>query len=942
MVEMVSDNSAQRPTAASWALWALVGTFVSAGLVVVSRYNYLLFHSLAELFSISVAWAVFFLVWNTRKLVNNDALVFVGISYLFVGLIDMLHTLAYRGMGVFAPHWGTNLPTQLWILARYMESAALLFYPVLIGKTLRPTKSFAGWLAATAAFLVGIFLWRVFPDCYIDGAGLTRFKIVSEYFICLLLGIALVLLVKKRDRIDPTAFHLISLSIIITMFAELAFTFYISVYGLSNLVGHFLKIISFVLIYQALIKTGLTQPYSMLFKSVKDSEEKYQAIFDNAPVGLFRSRVGDGRPIEVNPLCADFAGFKSSIDCLRQFENSKHHPLRQVYDEMLPGLNEAGVVKNRDCQVVRDDGTSIWVSMSGSLSSDAKFIEGAVVDISERKLQENIQSSLLNLIDIAAGCDAQGLLQAFLAEAEKLTGSEMGFFLFVGPDQQTIRLQTWSSRTFERMDRVEMDKARDHITKAGFWADCLREKNPTIHNDHDGLPHKKGLPEGRPPVVRDMAVPVVRSGKVQAILGVGNKPVFYGEEDVKSVQYLADTAWEIIERKRSEEQLRAAHDRLEREVKLRTEAFEAVANDYESLFHSSQVGMMVLKGGRFLFKGNQRLADIFGYDHPEEMAGLSMQALHLSEERFHEFGANHYRRLSLGEVLHVEYELRRKDGASVWCSISGKALDTKKPTNLDEGVLWIVDDISERKHAEQQLKSTLEELERSNRELAQFAYVASHDLQEPLRAIVGFLQLLKARYDPQLDDKGQHYIDRSVRAGLRMQRLIADLLALSRVSTRAQNYEAVDFNDIVNNALKRLQPQMDQKRATVDCRPLPVIEADKVQMETVFINLISNAIKYNEHQDPKIEIGGTDKDAECRFYVKDNGIGIPSKFYDRIFTVFQRLHGHNEYSGTGVGLTLCKKIVEHHGGRMSVESQVGKGSTFYFTLPMERRALCLK
>lgn len=936
MEKIPTATRQQRPAVYPTMFWFLVGLFTLIGLVVVSRYNYLLFHSLAELFSISVAWAVFFLVWNTRKIVNNDALVFVGIAYFFVGFIDMLHTLAYKGMGVYDARWGANLPTQLWILARYMESVALLLYPVLIGKTIRPIKAFAGWFVTTTSFLAAIFLRPIFPDCYIDGTGLTAFKIVSEYIICLLLGVAFVLLFQKRDQIDKTVFRLISLSIIVTIFAELAFTFYVSVYGLSNLVGHFFKIISFVLIYQALVRTGLTQPYSTLFRSVKESEEKYQALFHNAQVGLFRSRVSDGKPIEVNTLCAELAGYPSAHECIERFEDFENHLLRQACKEMLPDLNHTGVVKHIDRQFSRDDGASIWVSLSGSLSSDKKCIEGAIVDISERKRQEKIQTSLLRLINVAPERDVKTLLQLFLDEAEILTGSEIGFFHFVDPDQETVRLQTWSTHTVDRMCQAEGDGLHYAISKAGVWVDCIAERKPVIHNDYEHLPHKKGLPEGHAPVIRELVVPVIRSDTVVAILGVGNKPNPYDDDDVKSVQHLANTAWEIIERKRAEEKLQAAHDRLEQEVLVRTKAFEAIANEYESFFNSSQVGMMVLRGGRFFYKGNRRLADILGYETPEEMSGLSMKALHLDEAHFHDFGKKHYSRLRQGEVLHLEYELRRKDGKSIWCSLSGKALGADQPIDLDEGVLWIIDDISDRKQSEQRLRETLNELERSNKELAQFAYVASHDLQEPLRAIVGFLQLLKARYDDRLDEKGRHYIDRTVRASHRMQTLISDLLTLSRVNTRELTFEPADFNHIVHHALKRLQPHIDRKRAKINCAELPTLMADKRQMETIFHNLISNALKYNENQEPVIEIGGTRKDSEYRFHVKDNGIGIPSKFYDRIFTVFQRLHGRNEYSGTGIGLTLCKKIVEHHGGRIWVESNVGEGATFYFTLPLKR------
>ena len=170
-----------------------------------------------------------------------------------------------------------------------------------------------------------------------------------------------------------------------------------------------------------------------------------------------------------------------------------------------------------------------------------------------------------------------------------------------------------------------------------------------------------------------------------------------------------------------------------------------------------------------------------------------------------------------------------------------------------------------------------------------------------------------------------------------MQNLISDLLALSRINTRGQDFAMTDFNEIMDKVLGRLQSRIKQKGATVDCGELPSAMADASQMESVFFNLVSNALKYNESQAPRVEIGWTQSDSRYRFSVKDNGIGISPRFFDRIFIVFQRLHGRRQYSGTGVGLTLCKKIVERHGGRIWVESEAGKGSTFFFTLPSQRR-----
>jgi PAS domain S-box-containing protein len=255
--------------------WALA----LSGLYLTSLHSYLLFHSLAEIFSIVVACAIFMVAWNSRKFLDNNYLLFIGISYLFVGGLDLIHTLAYKGMNVL-PGYGANAPTQLWVATRYIESLSLLIAPVFIGRKLRPNLIVTGYSLVTAMVLGTIFYWRIFPDCFIEGVGLTPFKKISEYLISVILAGSIALLVRKQKAFDRHVLRLLIVSIFLTIAAELAFTFYVSVYGISNLFGHFFKIISFYLIYKAIIETGLTKPYDLLFRNLKQSEEAQRKARD--------------------------------------------------------------------------------------------------------------------------------------------------------------------------------------------------------------------------------------------------------------------------------------------------------------------------------------------------------------------------------------------------------------------------------------------------------------------------------------------------------------------------------------------------------------------------------------------------------------------------------------------------------------------------------------
>lgn len=232
-----------------------------------------------------------------------------------------------------------------------------------------------------------------------------------------------------------------------------------------------------------------------------------------------------------------------------------------------------------------------------------------------------------------------------------------------------------------------------------------------------------------------------------------------------------------------------------------------------------------------------------------------------------------------------------------------------------------------------------QELSHSNTELQQFAYVASHDLQEPLRMITSYLQLLERRYKDQLDGSANDFIHYAVDGANRMQKLINDLLTYSRIGTKGKEFELVDCNEVLKRALMNLKVTIAEQQATVNAAPLPQLMADATQLTQLFQNLIANAIKFHGENPPIVEIQAEDQKGEWLFSVQDNGIGIEPDYAERIFVIFQRLHNRQEYPGTGIGLAVCKKIVERHGGRIWVQSELDRGATFYFTIPEGRLLL---
>jgi light-regulated signal transduction histidine kinase (bacteriophytochrome) len=248
-------------------------------------------------------------------------------------------------------------------------------------------------------------------------------------------------------------------------------------------------------------------------------------------------------------------------------------------------------------------------------------------------------------------------------------------------------------------------------------------------------------------------------------------------------------------------------------------------------------------------------------------------------------------------------------------------------------VSFLSEHISKR---EIEFNEIMEDLRRSNEDLQQFAYVASHDLQEPLRAIVSFSQLLEDKYRDKIDKDGKEFIHFITNGAKKMNILIKDLLTYSRITTHANPSKIVNLEKVLKDALYNLQEAIKESGVLITYDKMPILNVDKTQFIQLFQNLISNAIKFRREEPPRIYIGVNKINDEWLFSVKDNGIGIESKYFDKLFNIFYRLHTKEEYPGTGIGLPICKKIVQRYGGKIWVESEFGKGSTFYFTIFPEK------
>ena len=357
---------------------------------------------------------------------------------------------------------------------------------------------------------------------------------------------------------------------------------------------------------------------------------------------------------------------------------------------------------------------------------------------------------------------------------------------------------------------------------------------------------------------------------------------------------------------------------------------------FQSWFEDAPVACHEVDRDGLILCVNQAECDLFGFS-AQEMIGRPIWDFMTSEDREKTRAGLLQRIADEQPLVPLEREYKRRDGTSVIMEIHQKRI--RDVSGRPIGLRTFLLDITQRKWAEWALLDQADKLSRSNAELEQFAYVASHDLQEPLRKIQAFGDRLKTKYEAGLGTEGLDYLTRMQNAAARMQILIQDLLSLSRVASHSKPFAPVDLNDVIRTVVSDLETRIQDAGGRVEIGTLPVIFGDRGQMAQLFQNLIGNGLKFRKPaENPVVKIEGKPHTlatgaAGCQIGVQDNGIGFDEKYRDRIFQIFQRLHGRGEYEGTGIGLAICRKIVERHGGDITANSSPGAGATFLITLP---------
>ena len=384
----------------------------AVGLYLTSFYSYLLFHALVELFSVAIAWAVFALAWNSRRLIRNNYLLLLGISYLFVGSLDILHTLAYKGMGVF-PGYGANLATQLWIAARYLEGLSFLIAPFFLGRNLNARNALGAYVLVTSLILLSIFAWPIFPSCYVEGQGLTTFKIVSEYLICAIFLGALGILYLKRQEFDAAIWRLVAWSLVSMMVAELAFTFYVGVYDLSNLIGHYFKVISFYLIYKAIIETGLIKPFSLLLRDLKQAEAALRQINEDLEDKVkertsalvetnvqLRQEIRERQIVEANLRASEMKLHRLADQILQVQEQERGRISRELHDDLGQSLLVVKLIMAKSYRTLSKDDSEVTEDLETALNHLNVLIDKV------RRISHNLSPAILEDLGLEVALDS--------------------------------------------------------------------------------------------------------------------------------------------------------------------------------------------------------------------------------------------------------------------------------------------------------------------------------------------------------------------------------------------------------------------------------------------------------------------------------------------------------------------------------------------------------
>lgn len=877
------------------AFWAT--PLVLASLLVVARTeSYLLFHTLAELFAIFVAVIMSIVAWQMYSFTRNNYLMFLGCGYFWVAFLDLMHAMTSSGMNLFTSVTDINNTVQFWIYGRYFESILLLVSPVFLSKNLERRTVFflLGVVAITGYWLV---MSGRMPVMLVAGKGLTAFKVYSEYVIIAILSASILFLLRNRKYLDGRILNLMVVSITLTMFSELAFTFYVKVHDISNVLGHIFKLFSYWLIYTAVIRTTLREPFAAMARDVSTYDaipEAILAIDSNGNVyqaNKSAQKLSDSSGFElIGKHCHNLfhPRTNSSIECaICHYINSQQEingltmylpELDKWYEyslsHIVTGVKVTGMV-----QTIRD-------------VTDRYYAEKIVRDTEERmQLILNSTYEAIYGVDLKGNCVFVNIACLKLlgyANEKELLGKNMHTLIHHHTRKGSVYPENSSPIyiAFKHGEGVHID---DEVLwrKDGSSFDAEYWSYPMHVNDQCiGL------------VVTFMDITERRKADLE---------LNHSKNNLAKAQEIANIgswSWDI-----------ASGD-----VVLSDEAYRifGLKEDTQDITYVTFLKIV----------------------HEDDREYVIEQVNESLADPAHEFS--------------IEHRIKRPSNEIRW--IKGKAeisySDEGRPVNL----LGVIYDITEQKKAElvlrsyqadlaEQVKERTLELSAANQQLQQLDHLKSmfiasmsHELRTPLNSIIGFTGVMLNGMTGELNSLQENQLRRVQSSAQHLLSLISDIIDISKIEADRIDVvvERLNLADIVNEAINTVTSMADSKgiRLTVNMdRNIP-LETDRIRLKQVLINLISNAVKYTEHGEVSVRVNQSNRDISIQ--VQDTGVGMKPDDLKKIFNAFERIDNKLSVKsgGAGLGLYLTRKLLETVlNGSISVESEIDKGTIFTVTVP---------
>ncbi len=667
-------------------------------------------------------------------------------------------------------------------------------------------------------------------------------------------------------------------------------------------------------------------------EALHESEKRFHAMSEASFEGIYIHATGE--VLACNLAFASMLGYEPS-------EIVGTDALRFVKREYLEGVKtriREGYEGAYEIEMVRRDGSTFMAEVRArniTYSGRPVWVT-AVRDVTERKQYEDrilrqtalLQGIIRVLREALTSHTDREVAQICVAAAVEILRSEL---CICGELNERGRFDTLacSNKGWEAC-KASVEEAWQRsmdMVPHGLWVLPVLEGKSVIIDEPSAHPASAGSPEGHPWIGSYLGVPLRHGDKIIGMIAVANKEGGYNAADREDLEALSVAFVEALYHKRAESELEVHRHRLEELVEERASELRAAQERFSVFMETAPCSFSLWDSELRLLDANECGLRWFSPGAIKESV-IGNNICEIDPYIGQSGLIDRYRRaIEAGEPFHFDDLVSSPRFGDRHLSV--------KSFKVGDGMGTIIEDITERARSEEALKRYAEDLARSNAELEQFAYVASHDLQEPLRMVASYLQLLEKRYAGALDKDAGEFIAYAVDGSIRMQNMINDLLAYSRVGTRGEPLRPTSCDRVIRQVINDLRLAIDENGAEVTYDPLPEVSADETQLVRLFHNLILNSIKFRGDAPPRIHVSAEIKGAEWEFAVSDNGIGIEPEFHERIFRVFERLHTGTHYPGTGIGLALAKKVVERHGGRIWLESGKGEGTTFYFTIPAE-------